>query len=282
MRTNTTTSQSKPTHYASVNLADGVANWPTRPVSTTHDNSRSFNSDPAQQDFAVQLTRKRSLRILQRKTTYAALSHRQRFLFESTKRVLDIVVSLTLLLLTAPLSLCIAILVKATSPGPVLFKHRRLGKDGQLFWCFKFRTMRADAEERLRQDPRLVKEFEECFKIKGDPRITPIGALLRKTSLDELPQLIQVLRGEMSLVGPRPIVEPELAKYTIHGEIHGEKLLSVRPGLSGVWQICGRSEVAYPERVVMDMYYIEYRCLLLDLQLMLLTPLAVLRGHGAR
>jgi lipopolysaccharide/colanic/teichoic acid biosynthesis glycosyltransferase len=194
------------------------------------------------------------------------------------KRALDVIISLMLLLLTSPLFICIAILVKLTSPpGPVFFKHRRLGRDGTLFWCFKFRTMRADAEERLRKDPKLLKEFEKCFKLKGDPRITRLGSLLRKTSLDELPQLIQILKGEMSLVGPRPIVEPELSKYTIYGD----KLLSVRPGLSGLWQICGRSEVAYPERVIMDMYYIERRCLLLDLQLMLLTPVAVVRGHGA-
>lgn len=278
MQSNTTTSQSKSTQYASVNIADGVANWATKPPSAADGQSSPLGQDPAVHDFGVQVTGKLSLKILQRRTTYMALSAQQKFLFESIKRALDIAISLMLLLVTLPLTVCISILIKITSPGPVFFKHRRLGLDGKLFWCFKFRTMRADAEERLRQDPKLMKEFEECFKIKGDPRITPLGSLLRKTSLDELPQLIQVLRGDMSLVGPRPIVEPELCKYTTYGD----KLLSVRPGLSGIWQICGRSEVAYPERVIMDVYYVEYRCLLLDLQLMLLTPLAVLRGHGAR
>jgi len=194
-----------------------------------------------------------------------------------SKRGLDITVSLLILLLTLPLLVLVALLVKTTSAGPVIFKQKRLARGGHEFLCFKFRTMYKDAEERLNGDAQLRKQFEESFKIKNDPRMTAVGALLRKTSLDELPQLLHVLSGKMSLIGPRPIVKPELSKYSIYGK----KLLSVKPGLGGLWQVCGRSDIAYPERVLMDMHYIDHRCLLLDIYLMLLTPVAIVKGHGA-
>ena len=169
-----------------------------------------------------------------------------------------------------------AALVKATSRGPVFFRHpRRLGRHG--------RGSRASvphdawtAEEQLRRNELLRRRFEETFKIRNDPRITPVGSFLRRSSLDELPQLWHVLRGEMSLIGPRPIVPPELAKYSIYGT----KLLSVRPGLSGMWQVCGRSDTTYPQRVMMDMHYIDHRSLSLDLWLMLFTIAAVVRNRG--
>lgn len=137
--------------------------------------------------------------------------------------------------------------------------------------------MIADAEERLKRDPNLRQQFEEKYKLEDDPRITPLGRFLRRTSLDELPQLIHVLRGEMTLVGPRPIVENELGKYSIHAN----KLLTVKPGLSGLWQVCGRSDTTYPQRVMMDMHYIDHRCFTLDLQLLLLTATAVVKKSGA-
>lgn len=208
---------------------------------------------------------------------YDLLSANRRSLYELSKRVIDIAVSQCVLLFTLPLFAIVVILLKLSSPGPVFFKHKRLGRGGNEFLCFKFRTMYMDAEDRLKQDAQLRQQFEESFKIKDDPRITPLGRLLRKTSIDELPQLLNVLRGEMTLIGPRPIVTPELSKYSIYGK----KLLSVKPGLGGVWQVCGRSEIAYRERVLMDMHYIDHRCLLLDLRLMLLTAVAVFRGHGA-
>lgn len=198
-------------------------------------------------------------------------------IYRLSKRGIDIIVSLLILLLTLPLMALVAILIKATSPGPVIFKQKRLGRGGHEFLCFKFRTMYRDAEERLNGDAQLRKQFEESFKIKNDPRMTAVGALLRKTSIDELPQLFHVLSGKMSLIGPRPIVKPELSKYSIYGK----KLLSVKPGLGGLWQVCGRSDIAYPERVLMDMHYIDHRCLLLDIYLMLLTPVAIVKGHGA-
>jgi lipopolysaccharide/colanic/teichoic acid biosynthesis glycosyltransferase len=173
--------------------------------------------------------------------------------------------------------LIIAALVKMTSKGPVFFAHRRLGHNGRQFDCLKFRTMIADAEERLKSDPSLRQQFEEKFKLEDDPRITPLGNFLRRTSLDELPQLFHVLRGDMSLVGPRPIVQNELSKYSIYAN----KLLSVKPGLSGLWQVCGRSHTTYPQRVMMDMHYIDHRCLTLDLQLLLLTASAVIKKSGA-
>jgi lipopolysaccharide/colanic/teichoic acid biosynthesis glycosyltransferase len=198
-------------------------------------------------------------------------------IYELSKRGLDITVSLLVLLLALPLLILVVILIKATSPGPIIFKQKRLGLGGKEFLCFKFRTMNLDAEERLNQDPALREQFQESYKIKNDPRMTAVGSLLRKTSIDEMPQLFNVLSGEMSLIGPRPIVKPELSKYSIYGN----KLLSVKPGLGGIWQVCGRSDVAYPERVLMDMHYVDHRCLLLDLYLMLLTPVAIVRGHGA-
>ena len=205
------------------------------------------------------------------------MSPRARSFYQAGKRSLDIAVSLTLLIVASPLLLLIATLVKLTSRGPVLFAHRRLGHNGKEFDCLKFRTMMADAEDRLKNDPELRRQFEEKFKLENDPRITPIGNFLRRTSLDELPQLLHVLRGEMSLVGPRPIVQKELPKYSIYAT----KLLTVKPGLSGLWQVCGRSHTTYPQRVMMDMHYIDHRCFSLDLQLLLLTATAVIRKSGA-
>jgi lipopolysaccharide/colanic/teichoic acid biosynthesis glycosyltransferase len=137
--------------------------------------------------------------------------------------------------------------------------------------------MVVNAEELLMEDSQLREQFAANYKIKGDPRIIRYGRFLRKTSLDELPQLWHVLMGDMSLIGPRPIVPPELTRYAIYQK----KLLSVKPGLSGLWQACGRSDTSYAERVQMDMHYIDHRCLSLDLQLLLVTVVAVLRKSGA-
>jgi lipopolysaccharide/colanic/teichoic acid biosynthesis glycosyltransferase len=198
-------------------------------------------------------------------------------LYGVAKRGVDIIASLILLVLVSPVLLVLAGLVKASSKGPVFFAHKRLGLEGKAFYCLKFRTMIANAEEHLKRDAQLRQRFEEKFKLEDDPRITPLGAFLRRTSLDELPQLLHVLRGQMSLVGPRPIVEDELSKYSIYAK----KLLSVKPGLSGLWQVCGRSDTTYPQRVIMDMHYIDHRSLKLDIHLLLLTVSAVVRKSGA-
>jgi lipopolysaccharide/colanic/teichoic acid biosynthesis glycosyltransferase len=232
----------------------------------------------AAQDYSLPDTiDKPYLRLIRKETPYALMSANRKVIYEICKRGTDIVGALTLLLVTLPLFLGVMILIKVTSPGPVFFRHKRLGRHGKEFWLVKFRTMAVDAEERLRKDSLLREQFAASYKIKGDPRITGLGDLLRKTSIDELPQLWHVLRGEMTLIGPRPIVQPELTKYAIYGR----KLLAVKPGLSGFWQAFGRSDTTYAERVLMDMQYIDHRCLSLDLRLLLLTAVAVLRKSGA-
>jgi lipopolysaccharide/colanic/teichoic acid biosynthesis glycosyltransferase len=197
--------------------------------------------------------------------------------YEITKRIVDVTLSVGLLLVAAPVMLLIAALIKLTSPGPVIFKHRRLGRGGREFSCYKFRSMVVDAEEQLRRRPELQREFTKLFKMKADPRVTRLGAFLRKTSLDELPQLVNVLRDDISLIGPRPIVDAERARYNGFGD----RLLSVKPGLSGFWQIYGRSDTTYDQRVEMDMTYIENRSLGYDLKLIFLTAYVVLKGRGA-
>ena len=229
-------------------------------------------------DFPLpDLTQTPVSRLIHPSTLYAARPTHKKTLYNVCKRCLDVTASLHLLILLSPLFVLIALLVRLTSRGPVFFAHRRLGLHGKQFGCLKFRTMTVDADERLKQDLNLRRQFEDRFKLENDPRVTPLGSFLRQTSLDELPQLFHVLRGEMSLVGPRPIVEPELVKYSIYAK----KLLSVRPGLSGLWQVCGRSHTTYPERVMMDMHYIDHRCLFLDMQLLLRTVTAVARKSGA-
>ena len=200
---------------------------------------------------------------------------RRAYLF--CKRLLDLAAGLVLLLAALPVIALVALLVKATSRGPVFFRHRRLGLGGREFDCLKFRTMIVNADEALARDSSLRREFEQSYKLKRDPRVTRAGAFLRRTSLDELPQLLHVLGGEMSLVGPRPIVRAELEKYSIYGD----KLLTVKPGLSGMWQVCGRSDTTYPQRVQLDMHYIDHRSLALDLRLMARTVGAVVRKSGA-
>jgi lipopolysaccharide/colanic/teichoic acid biosynthesis glycosyltransferase len=219
----------------------------------------------------------RVFQVLGARATNGHMSPRARSIYLLGKRALDVSVALFMLLVALPLLLLLAVLVKVTSKGPVFFAHRRIGHNGEEFDCLKFRTMIADAEERLKRDPNLRQQFEEKFKLEDDPRITPLGKFLRRTSLDELPQLFHVLTGEMSLVGPRPIVQNELSKYSIYAN----KLLSVKPGLSGLWQVCGRSDTTYPQRVMMDMHYIDHRSFTLDLQLLLLTATAVIRKTGA-
>jgi lipopolysaccharide/colanic/teichoic acid biosynthesis glycosyltransferase len=197
--------------------------------------------------------------------------------YETLKRAIDFVGSAVLLITLFPVFLLIALLVKVTLPGPVFFRQIRLGRDGRPFWCVKFRTMVPDAEQRLTNDPFLRAAFEVNYKIKNDPRVSPFGALLRRTSFDELPQLWNVLSGDMSLIGPRPVVPPELAKYGTHAK----KLLTVTPGLSGLWQTCGRSETTYEQRVRFDMLYIDHRSIWLDVKLIVLTIVAVCRKVGA-
>ena len=193
------------------------------------------------------------------------------------KTVLDYIGAALGLLILWPLLLFIAIAIKRDSPGPVFHRRRVMGVEGNKFNALKFRTMSVDADKVLVQNPELRAEFEENFKLREDPRVTSVGKLLRRLSLDELPQLINVLRGQMSLVGPRMIVEEEVAKYSKWGM----NLLTVKPGITGLWQVSGRSDVAYEDRVRLDMHYIRNYTIWLDLQVLFQTIPAVLRKKGA-
>ena len=199
----------------------------------------------------------------------------------SVKRFQDLfIVSLGGLFLL-PILLFIALIVKLTSKGPVLYGHKRVGINGKHFKAYKFRSMVIDAEERLSSvldsDPKLREEWEASHKLKDDPRITKIGKLLRRTSFDEFPQLLNILKGEMSLVGPRPVTDPEIEKY---GE-HAHRVLTVTPGLTGLWQVSGRSDTDYAERVSYDLYYIQSWSVWLDLWILYRTPSAIFKGKGA-
>ena len=191
------------------------------------------------------------------------------------KRAIDVIGAALGLVLLSPLLLVIAGLLMFDS-GPIFYRRRVVGPRGA-FDAFKFRSMRPDADSILQRDAEMRKAFESNFKLKSDPRVTALGQWLRKYSLDELPQLFNVLIGQMSLVGPRMITAPELEKY---GE-HKQLLLTVKPGLTGYWQVHGRQEVSYEDRVRMDVDYINHWTLKVDIQLLIVTPLRVIRGTGA-
>lgn len=198
--------------------------------------------------------------------------------YKGIKRMFDFLSSLVAIIVFSPLFLIIFIAIKCDSRGPVIFGHKRLGKHGEIIKVYKFRSMVQNAEEIMRNFTEEQKrEFAENFKLENDPRITKVGNFLRKTSLDELPQLFNILIGNMSVVGPRPIVEKELEKYGMYSE----KLLSVKPGLTGLWQASGRSDTTYEERVTLDMEYINKRSLWLDLKIIFMTVGAVIKGKGA-
>jgi lipopolysaccharide/colanic/teichoic acid biosynthesis glycosyltransferase len=192
------------------------------------------------------------------------------------KRLCDVALSICLLLLLSPVFAVLAFLIKLQDRGPVLHRRRVIGPQGE-FDAFKLRTMRVNADEILRNNAELRREFEINFKLKHDPRVTPLGAILRKASLDELPQLWNVLAGEMSLVGPRMITPAEIEKYGAAGWIFG----CVRPGLTGYWQVQGRQDVSYAERIEMDVYYVTHWSLSLDFKILVKTPIRVIRGAGA-
>jgi lipopolysaccharide/colanic/teichoic acid biosynthesis glycosyltransferase len=204
-------------------------------------------------------------------------SARDRQIYEYfLKRAVDLFGSSVLLCFLSPVLLAVALLVWISDGRPIFYRRRVVGSQGE-FEAYKFRTMRRDADAILATDPKLRDEFARDFKLKSDPRVNRVGAQLRKYSLDELPQLVNVLKGEMSLVGPRMITRQELSKYGQYQEL----LLSVRPGLTGYWQIRGRQDVSYAERVRMDIHYITHWSLGLDLMILIETPLRVIRGEGA-
>jgi len=199
------------------------------------------------------------------------------------KRLFDIVLSLLALTFGMPIFSLIAILVMITSPGSPVYAQRRVGRGGKLFWCYKFRTMYGGADQLLKNmletNPQFKSEWESSFKLKNDPRITPFGHFLRKTSLDELPQLWNVLKGDLSIVGPRPVIEQEIVEY--YKDKSG-KILSVRPGLTGLWQISGRSDIKdYQTRINLDERYVDNQSFWLDLKVIVKTVPAVFLSKGA-
>jgi len=193
------------------------------------------------------------------------------------KQSMDYVLAFLALIVLSPALLIIAILIKFDSQGPVIHRRRVMGLNSTQFDAFKFRTMFTDGDRVLERFPELQKQLAEAHKLQDDPRITRVGRILRKLSLDELPQFLNVLRGEMSLVGPRMISPEEMAKY----DQWGLNLLTVKPGITGLWQVSGRSDVSYRERVNMDMYYIRNWNIWFDIYLLFQTIPTVLRGKGA-
>src|SRR3984893_6501886 len=198
-----------------------------------------------------------------------------------SKRVIDVTLAVSGIVLLAPLLIICFLATVMTSPGPALFRHRRVGFNGKHFDCLKFRTMVTDAPERLRQllesDPLAAAEWTANRKLRSDPRVTAIGAILRKSSLDELPQLFNVLRGEMSIVGPRPVTDEELERYS--GSIGA--YLACRPGITGLWQVSGGSTTTYSKRVACDTFYAHNWSMALDVKILVVTLPALLVTDGA-
>jgi lipopolysaccharide/colanic/teichoic acid biosynthesis glycosyltransferase len=195
----------------------------------------------------------------------------------TAKRIVDVLGSIGGLILVAPLGAAICIWIKRDSPGPVLYKRRLIGYMGKPFIAYKFRTMVSDAHEQLLSDPDLFNEYRENLKLANDPRITRSGRFLRKSSLDELPQLINVLRGEMSLVGPRMLGDVELERYGPDRDT----VLSCRPGITGLWQVSGRHATSFERRRELDVEYVHGRSFWLDIKILAKTLPVVIRGTGA-
>lgn len=199
--------------------------------------------------------------------------------YKKTKRIMDVILSAVGMIVLSPIFLIIAIAIKLDSKGSVFFSHNRIGKNGKIIKIYKFRTMVPNAEDLIEKfDEEQIKEFKENYKLKEDPRVTKVGKFLRKTSLDELPQILNILKGDLSIIGPRPVIEEELEKW---GD-NKSKLLSVTPGLTGYWAANGRSDITYDERISMELFYIDNYSLLLDIKIFFKTIISVLKKEGAR
>jgi len=194
-----------------------------------------------------------------------------RKIYIKIKNIFDFIFSLIFLILGFPLFFLIAVLVKLSSRGPIFFLHKRIGKNKKYLYCIKFRTMHPEANDILNtllsKNEAIRNEFEKTHKLKNDPRITPLGKILRKTSLDEIPQFLNVLKGEMSIVGPRPIVKKEIQKY---GKSYN-KVISIKPGITGLWQVSGRNNLSYKRRVILDCLYVDNISPFLDLRIIIRT-----------
>jgi Undecaprenyl-phosphate galactose phosphotransferase WbaP len=197
------------------------------------------------------------------------------------KRAMDLVFAVPVLVFVSPLLMVIYALLKVFDPGPALFTQLRVGRDGHQFTVYKFRTMRVDAEERLAElldkNPRAAAEWARFQKLRNDPRVTIVGRFLRKSSLDELPQLLNILRGEMSVIGPRPVTVAEMARYGSDVPFY----TAVRPGVLGLWQVKGRNRLTYPERVALDVQYVKTWSIWQDFKIVAMAIPVVLLGLGA-
>jgi len=247
--------------------------------------SADKHQDPHKQEGELTQNVELALRELEERRSLRVKSRLRMFLWDTTvrltyalKRFFDIVLSLLALILLSPLFLLIAIIIKTTSRGPVFFVQERVGYYGRSFLFYKFRSMYVDAEARKRA---LMEQNESkdgvIFKMKNDPRITPFGRIIRKTSMDELPQLLNVLLGDMSLVGPRPPLPSEVQQYSLDDR----KRLNVKPGITCIWQVSGRSDIPFKKQVELDKEYIQSQSLWKDLVVLLRTVPAILSGRGA-
>lgn len=197
------------------------------------------------------------------------------------KRAMDLVMALGVLVFLSPVFLLVYVLIRTLDPGPALFSHLRVGRDGRMFTVYKFRTMRLDAQERLDEllakDPEAAAEWAKFQKLRKDPRVTAIGRFLRKSSLDELPQLLNIIRGEMSVIGPRPVTSGEIHRYGPSYPFY----TAVRPGVLGLWQVKGRNKLTYPQRVAYDVQYVKTWSIWQDLKILFMAVPVVLFGLGA-
>ena len=265
--------------------AAGPARRPSRPHLVSSGERRvSFDSD-VQAEGAVALESASALHSFEPRwedipAQPASPTARPAPFYAPLKRILDVLGTIVLALVFSPLILAIAVMMRREG-GSIIYKHRRIGRDGRAFECLKFRTMVPNAEQVLRdvleRDPAMRAEWVRDHKLRCDPRVTTLGRFLRRTSLDELPQLWNVMRGEMSLVGPRPVVREELLRYGRNVRTY----LSAKPGITGLWQVKGRNDTDYRRRVVLDTYYVRNQNLLLDLYILFKTTRVVLGGSGA-
>jgi len=198
--------------------------------------------------------------------------------YKFVKRFFDIVLASIGMIVLSPIFLIISLAIKLESKGPIFFKHTRIGKDGKIIKIYKFRSMVNNAEDMIKEfTPEQMKEYKENYKLTNDPRITKVGKFLRKTSLDELPQLINIIKGDLSIIGPRPVVSDELKKYGTNTR----KFLSVTPGLTGYWAANGRSCTSYEQRMQMELFYIDNLSLKMDIKVFFKTIEAVIKREGA-
>lgn len=200
------------------------------------------------------------------------------FTYKIIKRTTDFVLATLALILLLPVFAIISIAIKLESKGPVFFKHTRIGKNGKIIKLYKFRSMVVNAEELIKSfTPEQMKEYKENYKLTDDPRTTKVGKILRKTSLDELPQLLNIIKGDLSIIGPRPVIAEELKKYGYNID----KFLSVTPGLTGYWAANGRSNTTYEQRMQMELFYIDNMSLKMDIKVFFKTILSVVKKEGA-